>query len=75
MHSICWVKKNPNEEANEFPGDTDVLSEDKETDTWVTRLKWGVGPKGGEFVLTGEDIVTIVGGKIKALYTFLDEKK
>jgi hypothetical protein len=38
-------------------------------------LKWGVGPKGGEFVVTGEDIVTIEKGKIKSLYTFLDEKK
>jgi hypothetical protein len=55
-------------------GDVNVLKEDAETDTWFTRLRWGVGPKGGEFVLTGEDVVTIVGGKIKALYTFLDTK-
>ncbi|KAF2105494.1 hypothetical protein BDV96DRAFT_608191 [Lophiotrema nucula] len=46
--------------------------EDEETDTWVTRLKWGQGPHGGEFKLTGEDVVTIVGGRIQRLYTFLD---
>lgn len=51
-----------------------MLKEDAETDTWVTRLKWGLGPTGGEFALTGEDVVTIVGGKIKAMYAFVDEK-
>jgi hypothetical protein len=68
------VKKILKEKADKTKGDVNVLKEDVETDTWVTRLKWGVGPKGGDFVLTGEDIVTIVGGKIKALYAFLDEK-
>lgn len=55
-------------------GDVDVLQKDGTADLWVTRLKWGVGPKGGELKLTGEDVVTIVDGKIRALYTFLDSK-
>lgn len=41
---------------------------------WVTRVKWGVGPPEGEYVMTGWDVLTIVGGKIKACYTFLDSK-
>lgn len=60
------------EDTKVVTGDVDVLAEDKETGTWVTRVKWGVGPPGGAFVVTGEDVVTIVGGKIKTLYTFLD---
>ncbi|KAF2741548.1 hypothetical protein EJ04DRAFT_507321 [Polyplosphaeria fusca] len=51
----------------------DVLQQDKETDTWVTRVKWGVGPPGKKPGLTGWDVVTIVGGKIKACYTFLGD--
>ncbi|KAH7126950.1 hypothetical protein B0J11DRAFT_290328 [Dendryphion nanum] len=55
-------------------GEVDVLQPDEEQDLWVTKVKWGVGPPGGALLLTGEDVLTIVGGKIKALYTFLDTK-
>jgi hypothetical protein len=55
-------------------GDVDVLQRDEREDLWVTRLKWGVGPPGGEFKLTGEDVLTIVAGRIKSCYTFLDPK-
>ncbi|KAF1841785.1 uncharacterized protein K460DRAFT_294206 [Cucurbitaria berberidis CBS 394.84] len=51
-----------------------TLKHDEEDDVWVTRVKWGVGSPGGELALTGWDVVTIVGGKIKACYTFLDSK-
>ncbi|KAF2007196.1 hypothetical protein P154DRAFT_592409 [Amniculicola lignicola CBS 123094] len=54
--------------------EVDVLSPSTDQDLWVTRLKWGAGPPGGEPVLTGEDVMTIVGGKIKTLYTFLGGK-
>jgi hypothetical protein len=57
-------------------GDPDVLFYDESKDMWVTRLKWGTGPPGSEkFNVTGEDVVTIVGGKIERLYTFLDKKE
>ncbi|KAF2876900.1 hypothetical protein BDV95DRAFT_614175 [Massariosphaeria phaeospora] len=52
--------------------EVDVLSWDEEQDLWVTRVKWGTGAPGGEFKLKGWDVVTIVGGKIKACYTFLE---
>jgi hypothetical protein len=35
-------------------------------------LKWGFGPEGEDFKVTGEDVFTIVDGKIKKLFTFLD---
>lgn len=57
-----------------FVGGVDAISHE-DADTWVTRLKWGHGPPGKDFEITGLDIVVIVGGKVKALYTFLDEKK
>jgi hypothetical protein len=38
----------------------------------IARLKWGYGPPGEAYGATGEDIFTIVDGKIKKLYTFLD---
>jgi hypothetical protein len=53
-------------------GDVECLKHDEEEDIWVTRVKWGVGSKGGKPNLTGWDILTIVGGRIKACYTFLD---
>jgi hypothetical protein len=52
----------------------EYLKHDEEADLWVTRVKWGVGPPGGSYAMTGWDIVTIVGGKIQALYTFLEGK-
>jgi hypothetical protein len=51
------------------------LKHDDEDDVWVTKVKWGIKRSGsGEMGLVGEDILTIVGGKIKACYTFLDSK-
>jgi hypothetical protein len=55
-------------------GEVDVLQKDEKEDLWVTRLKWGVGPPEGELKLTGEDVLTIVEGRIKSCYTFLDPK-
>ncbi|KAH7402596.1 hypothetical protein BKA66DRAFT_449117 [Pyrenochaeta sp. MPI-SDFR-AT-0127] len=55
-------------------GEVETLQHDKEDDVWVTRLKWGVAAPGGQPNLTGWDIVTIVKGRIKACYTFLDSK-
>ncbi len=53
-------------------GEYDVLQHDIDTDTWVARVKWGVGLPGEEPGLTGLDIVTIVAGKIKSCYTFIE---
>jgi hypothetical protein len=55
-------------------GEVDVLQNDEKENLWVTRLKWGVGPPGGEFTLTGLDVLTIVAGRIERCYTFLDAK-
>ncbi|KAF2632531.1 hypothetical protein BU25DRAFT_487009 [Macroventuria anomochaeta] len=52
--------------------EVECLKHDVEEDIWVTRVKWGVGPKGAAPGLTGWDVLTIVGGRIKACYTFLD---
>jgi hypothetical protein len=57
-----------------FIGEVECLKHDEGTDTWVTRVKWGVGTSKEEVKLTGWDVLTIVGGKIKACYTFLDGK-
>ena len=65
-------------------GEIEALKYDPEDDVWVTRVKWGVrsppppsssgGEEEEELALTGWDVLTIVGGKIKACYTFLDAK-
>lgn len=55
-------------------GEVEALTHDDKEDVWVTRMRWGVGPPKGDPVLTGWDVLTIVGGKIKACYTFLDSK-
>jgi hypothetical protein len=55
-----------------FIGFVECLKHDEEGDVWVTRLKWGVGSKREKLGLTGWDVLTIVGGKIKTCYTFLD---
>ena len=55
-------------------GEVECLKHDEESDMWVTRLQWGEGPKGGSPRVTGWDIVTIVSGRIKACYTFLDPR-
>ncbi|RYN31483.1 hypothetical protein AA0112_g6459 [Alternaria arborescens] len=55
--------------------DVECLKHDGEDDVWVTKVKWGIKRSGSaEMGLVGEDILTIVGGKIKACYTFLDSK-
>lgn len=38
----------------------------------VGKLTWGVGPSRDSIVATGMDIAMFEGGKIKALYVFLD---
>ncbi|ORY05294.1 hypothetical protein BCR34DRAFT_572125 [Clohesyomyces aquaticus] len=48
--------------------EVDVLKRSDDEDLWVTRPKWGFGK------VTGEDIVTIVGGRVKTLYTFLNKQ-
>ncbi|CAO2657594.1 Nn.00g037200.m01.CDS01 [Neocucurbitaria sp. VM-36] len=55
-------------------GDVETLKHDEEDDVWVTKVKWGVRQPGGELALSGLDVLTITGGKIKACYTFLDSK-
>ncbi|KAH7078351.1 hypothetical protein FB567DRAFT_595956 [Paraphoma chrysanthemicola] len=54
-------------------GEIESLAHDDETDTWVTRLQWGVGASKDELKVRGWDVVTITGGKVKACYTFLDK--
>ena len=51
----------------------EYLKHDDEDDVWVTKVKWGIkAADSGEIGSKGEDVLTIVGGKIKACYTFLD---
>jgi hypothetical protein len=38
----------------------------------IGRLAWGFGPAGEKSAVTGLDVVVSKGGKIEALYTFLD---
>jgi hypothetical protein len=53
----------------------ECLKHDDEDDAWVTKVKWGIKTRaGGSVTLTGMDVLTIVGGRIKACYTFSDEK-
>jgi hypothetical protein len=57
-------------------GDVECLKHDEEDDIWVTKVRWGIEtPAARELTLTGLDVLTIVGGKIKACYTLLDEKE
>jgi hypothetical protein len=49
-----------------------ILFEDPNEDFRVARLPWGYGPPDGEPKITGEDVVTLVDGKINSLYTFLN---
>lgn len=60
------------QKANLLKGDIECLKHDDEDDTWVTRVKWGVGQKDKKPKLTGWDVLTIVHGRIRACYTFLD---
>ncbi|KAH6620332.1 hypothetical protein C7974DRAFT_231302 [Boeremia exigua] len=53
-------------------GDVECLKYGEEEDMWVTRVKWGVGPKDAKPGMTGWDVLTITGGRIKACYTFID---
>lgn len=55
-----------------YKGEVECLKHDEQDDVWVARLKWGVGAKDAAPRMTGWDVVTIVGGKIKACYTFLN---
>ncbi|KAI4945401.1 hypothetical protein J4E86_009288 [Alternaria arbusti] len=64
-------------EGDEFValGNVECLKHDDGEDIWVTKVKWGIKTaSSGEMGLTGEDVLTIAGGKIKACYTFLDSK-
>jgi hypothetical protein len=36
------------------------------------RVRWGFGPPGAPPAVTGTDIAVFAGGRIRALYTFLD---
>jgi hypothetical protein len=38
----------------------------------IGRLTWGFGPEGKKPAVAGLDVIVSKGGKIKALYTFLD---
>ncbi|WP_263349762.1 nuclear transport factor 2-like protein [Acidicapsa acidisoli] len=38
----------------------------------IGRLAWGFGPAGKKPAVTGLDVIVSKGGKIEALYTFLD---
>ncbi|OAK97861.1 hypothetical protein IQ06DRAFT_296138 [Phaeosphaeriaceae sp. SRC1lsM3a] len=55
--------------------DYTVLAPDTSNDIWVAQVRWGVGPPDGEPSMTGLDVVTVVAGKIKACYTFIDGPK
>jgi hypothetical protein len=54
--------------------EVECLKHNDESDVWLTRSKWGQGSKGGTPRVTGWDGVTIVGKRIKACYTFLDNQ-
>ena len=52
-------------------GDVEILTQ--AGDISVSRITWGLGPKGEEFKAKGTDIITIRDGKIERCYTFLDK--
>ena len=54
-----WI--GPVESINEAPGH----------DIQIARLPWRYGKPGETLAITGLDVLTIVGGKIKSLYTFI----
>jgi len=39
----------------------------------VGRLQWGAGPAGGPFAVTGTDVASVEGGRIRTLHVFLDQ--
>lgn len=63
----------PQDELVEL-GEVETLKYDEQDDVWVTRLKWGVVAPGEPPKVTGWDVVTVVKGRIKACYAFVDSK-
>jgi hypothetical protein len=54
-------------------GSAQVLAQDPEnSNIQVGRLKWGFGLPGETPIVTGEDVVTVIDGKIETLLTFID---
>jgi hypothetical protein len=45
---------------------------DTDKDIRIARLKWAVSLPGQEPSMTGEDVATVVDGKIQKMFTFLD---
>jgi hypothetical protein len=43
--------------ADRKAGEVECLKHDEESDTWVTRVKWGVGVSKEEVGLTGWDVL------------------
>ncbi|KAJ5443930.1 uncharacterized protein N7458_007802 [Penicillium daleae] len=54
-------------------GPVQILYQSEDEDLRVARLPWGYGHPGKDTEITGEDVATVVGGKMERLYTFLNE--
>ena len=54
-------------------GPVEVINEAPDEDIRIARLPWRYGKPGETLAITGLDVLTIVGGKIKSLYTFIDK--
>jgi hypothetical protein len=59
--------------VNCFLGSIQILSHNSEDDTQVARLLWSYGLPGEVPGLLGEDVATLKDGKIKTMYTFIDD--
>lgn len=54
-------------------GPVEVINEAPDEDIRIARLPWRYGKPEETSAITGLDVLTIVGGKIKSLYTFIDK--
>jgi hypothetical protein len=49
-----------------------ILFHSDEDEVRVARLSWSYGIPGEVPEISGEDVATILGGKIQTMYTFID---
>jgi hypothetical protein len=50
-----------------------IANETPKEDLWIAKFPWKYGKPGEtKGFITGEDVVMVVDGKIKALYAFID---
>ncbi|KAF1817130.1 hypothetical protein P152DRAFT_366674, partial [Eremomyces bilateralis CBS 781.70] len=68
---IDGLRKSMDDLAFELTAPIEVLSPGAES-FQVARIKWAGGPKGELPMVFGEDVATVVEGKIKTMYAFVE---